>query len=291
MEIHKRLKPLYSNLKRLNIGEYLSTDEFELYAIENDFDEEWKWCKENVSNNKDGIEEAFLYLSSYFYNDFLTQFDKFLFPILLNYTKWNKYKLDLTLITKNLKELGIDKDSILGFIKSYRIEINKKLSKPNMTERGTKREILDRSKVFIVHGHDELAKSEVARFIEKLNLTPIILHEQANSGYTIIEKIEKYSDVGFGIVLYTPCDEGAKKGSDNFQDRARQNVVFEHGFLIGKINRKNVSALVKGNLETPNDISGVVYTDMDTSGAWKFQIANDMRKSGYNIDLNLLQIG
>ena len=32
-------------------------------------------------------------------------------------------------------------------------------------------------KIFIVHGHDNGLKNEVARFLEKLKLTPIILHE------------------------------------------------------------------------------------------------------------------
>lgn len=92
-----------------------------------------------------------------------------------------------------------------------------------------KSEQMDKTQVFIVHGHDDLAKTEVARFIEQLGFKSIILHEQASSGKTIIEKIEEYSNVGFGVVLYTPCDEGAKKGSSELRDRARQNVVFEHG--------------------------------------------------------------
>ena len=71
---------------------------------------------------------------------------------------------------------------------------------------------MDKSKVFIVHGHDDAAKSEAARFVEKLGFKAIILHEQASLGDTIIEKIEKNSNVGFAIVLYTPCDEGAPKG-------------------------------------------------------------------------------
>jgi predicted nucleotide-binding protein len=141
------------------------------------------------------------------------------------------------------------------------------------------------SQVFIVHGHDDLAKIETARFIEKLGFKPIILHEQANSGQTIIEKIESYSNVGFGVVLYTACDVGAKKGEEaNLKSRARQNVVFEHGYLIGKIGRKNVSALVKGNVETPNDISGVVYISMDSD--WKLDLAKELRKSGYPVDMN-----
>ncbi len=144
---------------------------------------------------------------------------------------------------------------------------------------------LDLSKVFIVHGHDELLKTEVARFIEQLNLEAIILHEQASSGKTIIEKIEEYSNVGFGIVLYSPCDIGAINKQDyDLKPRARQNVVFEHGFLIGKIGRKNVCALVKGDIEKPNDISGVVYISVENE--WRLTLAKELRNSGYVIDMN-----
>ncbi len=122
-----------------------------------------------------------------------------------------------------------------------------------------------------------------------MELEPIILHEQASSGKTIIEKIEEYSNVGFGIVLYTPCDIGAsKEESNNLQSRARQNVVFEHGYLIGKLGRERVCALVKGNIEKPNDISGVVYITMDDSKSWRFEIIREMKKLGYEIDANKL---
>jgi predicted nucleotide-binding protein len=144
---------------------------------------------------------------------------------------------------------------------------------------------LDLTKVFIVHGHDDLLKSEVTRFIENLELEAIILHEQASAGKTIIEKIEEYSNVGFGIVLYTSCDVGAKnEKSHDLSPRARQNVVFEHGFLIGKIGRRNVCALVKGNIEKPNDISGVVYVSTDQE--WRLSLAKELRNSGYIIDMN-----
>jgi predicted nucleotide-binding protein len=146
---------------------------------------------------------------------------------------------------------------------------------------------LDLSKVFIVHGHDELLKTEVARFIEKLNIEAIILHEQASSGKTIIEKIEEYSNVGFGIVLYSPCDVGGvNQKTPDLRFRARQNVVFEHGYLIGKIGRSNVCALLKGDIEKPNDISGVVYISIENE--WKLSLAKELRNSGYEIDMNLV---
>ncbi|WP_096271304.1 TIR domain-containing protein [Paucisalibacillus globulus] len=147
---------------------------------------------------------------------------------------------------------------------------------------------VDKTKVFIVHGHDDLAKTEVALFINRLGFEPIILHEQASSGMTIIEKIEAYSNVGFGIVLYTPCDVGSKKDEQELLPRARQNVVFEHGFLMGKIGRDNVCALVKDNVETPNDISGVVYIPLDTHKAWHIAVAKELRNSGYDVDMNLV---
>lgn len=142
------------------------------------------------------------------------------------------------------------------------------------------------TKVFIVHGRDDLAKEQVARFLEKLNLEAIILHEQNDNGQTIIEKLESNTDVGFAVVLYTACDFGRYKDDNDLKDRARQNVIFEHGYLIAKIGRKNVLALVKESVEMPSDISGVVYTAMDSGGAWKTKLANELRSSNFDVDMN-----
>lgn len=145
----------------------------------------------------------------------------------------------------------------------------------------------NKRKVFIVHGRDNDAKQEVSRFIEKLGLEAIILHEQANAGMTIIEKIEHYSnDADFALVLYTPCDlgRGVHESKIPPKNRARQNVVFEHGYLMAKLGRENVCPLVKGSIETPNDISGVVYVDLDPSGAWKNSVAKELKACGYIIN-------
>jgi hypothetical protein len=144
----------------------------------------------------------------------------------------------------------------------------------------------NKRKVFIVHGRDNEAKQEVARFIETIGLQAIILHEQASSGMTIIEKIERYSgDADFALVLYTPCDlgRGANETKHPPRSRARQNVVFEHGYLMAKLGRENVCALVKGEIETPNDISGVVYVGFDMLGAWKNVVAKELKACGYEI--------
>jgi len=151
---------------------------------------------------------------------------------------------------------------------------------------GVKTDAVPKNSVFIVHGRDDLAKTEVARFVEKLGFEAVILHEQVSSGKTIIEKIEEYTNVGFAIVLYTPCDQGGLAGGSQRKFRARQNVVFEHGFLIGKLKRENVCALVKDDVEIPNDISGVVYISFDNHAAWRLAVAKEMRQAGYAVDMN-----
>ena len=137
-------------------------------------------------------------------------------------------------------------------------------------------------RVFIVHGHDEAAKQSMARFLEQLKLEPIILHEQPNLGRTIIEKIEDHSDVGFAIVLLTPDDEAVTPNGN--ERRARQNVILELGYFIGHLGRGRVAALKKGDIELPSDIIGVVYTDFDDRGAWRYDLAKELRGAGYPIE-------
>ncbi len=152
------------------------------------------------------------------------------------------------------------------------------------------------NKVFIVHGHDDATKETVARFLEKLDLDVVILHEKPDKGNTIIEKLEANSsevDIGYAVVLLTPDDVGAakskinKSGSDlPLLDRARQNVVFELGYFISKLGRPRVHALHVEGVELPSDYHGVLYTPLDKAGSWKLKIAREIKAAGIHLDLN-----
>ena len=141
--------------------------------------------------------------------------------------------------------------------------------------------------VFIVHGRDDGTKEAVARLLEKLGLKPLVLHEQANRGRTIIEKFEDYSTPAFAIALLTPDDVGGlERDRESLNPRARQNVIFEFGYLIGKIGRQKVCAIRKGDVEIPSDYDGVVYVNMDDQGNWKFRLVQELKAAGIDVDAN-----
>ncbi len=143
--------------------------------------------------------------------------------------------------------------------------------------------------IFLVHGHDTAAREEIARFLEGIDTTVRILHEMPNAGRTIIEKFEDYSDAGYAVALLTADDVAhAKQTPEISFSRARQNVVFELGYFIGKLGRGRVCALVQDGVERPSDIDGLVYIALDKAGGWKMALAKDIKNAGINVNLNKL---
>lgn len=141
-------------------------------------------------------------------------------------------------------------------------------------------------RVFIVHGHDERVKEQVARFLEKGGLEVVILHEQANAGGTVIEKFERHAQVDFAVVLLTPDDVGAARpDANNLRARARQNVVLELGYFFGTLGRKHVCALYVPGVELPSDIHGLLFVELDNAGAWKLQLFKELRQAGMRFDV------
>jgi predicted nucleotide-binding protein len=141
--------------------------------------------------------------------------------------------------------------------------------------------------VFVVHGHNAGIKESVARFLERLDLEPIILHEKPNAGRTIIEKFSDYSDVHFAVVLLTGDDEGKTKGTDDpLQRRARQNVVLELGYFLGKLGRSRVCALYEDGVDIPSDYQGVLFVPLDPHEKWRFDLVRELKAAGFPVDAN-----
>jgi predicted nucleotide-binding protein len=125
--------------------------------------------------------------------------------------------------------------------------------------------------IFIVHGRDHKPMRELKTMLLEFGLNPIVLHEQPRGIRAIIERLEKYSDVEYAFIILTMDDVGAYwRDIRNYANlvlraRARQNVILEFGYFMGKLGRDRVSCLYKGDVELPSDIYGVVYTQFTKS--------------------------
>jgi predicted nucleotide-binding protein len=158
------------------------------------------------------------------------------------------------------------------------------------TTPNNKRELIISKKVFIVHGRNNELKETVSRFLDKLGLEPIILHEQPNAGKTIIEKFLDYADVSFAVILMTPDDRGGLKDElfENQKLRARQNVILELGFFLGRIGRERTCIIYDQTVERPSDYDGVLYIPFDDKGAWQLSLAKEMKNAMLPFDMNAL---
>lgn len=143
-------------------------------------------------------------------------------------------------------------------------------------------------RIFIVHGHGGDTKLQVAEFVERVTgERPVILHEQADSGRTIIEKFEEHaSEAGFAIILLTADDQGKAKGATRLNPRARQNVVLEFGYFMAKLGRGRVVALHEAGVELPSDVIGVLYKSL--AGNWHTELAREIKAAKIDVDFSKL---
>jgi predicted nucleotide-binding protein len=211
-------------------------------------------------------------------------------------TRHQRYKLDLQ------SKLGT-LDSLIGYVQLVHeaLPLSVPTTSPQPVReadesdkaKGAAPRTIGSRRVFVVHGHDQARKESVARLLERLELEPIILHEQPNAGRTIIEKFEAVcADVGFAIVLLTPDDCGGPARDNDRPEklapRARQNVILELGYFVGKLGRKHVCPLYEEGTEIPSDFAGVVYVPLDVHGAWRTHLAKELKQVWPHVDLNNL---
>ena len=140
----------------------------------------------------------------------------------------------------------------------------------------------------LFHGHDGELKHASARLVTNLGLEPVILHEQANKGRTIIEKFTDQAQVGFAIMLLSADDEGRPRDTSAalLKLRARQNVIFEMGFFFSRLGRERVCVVYESGVELPSDLSGILYVQYDSGKSWMYAVAEAMNAAGYEVDLN-----
>ena len=239
------------------------------------------------------------------------------------YNKGLKFGIEKEVISPdNIKQIKITKTQGLLFDDAYGDFWNSINSAEDVTAKyifkqpsirvNTSKIELQKSKrlinkrIFIVHGKDEKTVLELKNMLISFGLDPVILHEQPGGSRTIVEKLEKYSDVGFAFVILTPDDVCCETSNFSqmipllsnrsglelsgfllsaFKNRARQNVILEFGFFIGKLGRERVCCLLKGDVEKPSDMDGILYVPfIDSINEKKDAIFKELIEAKYNIE-------
>lgn len=160
-------------------------------------------------------------------------------------------------------------------------------------EAGTSGPSTKSNRVFVVHGHDQMSKTELEGILQDFGLEAIVLHRKPDEGQTVIEKFEKYSDVGYAFILLTPDEVAYIKSQARLPDherineiRARPNVIFEFGYFVGKLGRANVCCLYTGGVTLPSDVHGLLYKKFTESVK---EVSHDIMKEliarGYRLSL------
>ena len=144
---------------------------------------------------------------------------------------------------------------------------------------------LGSNKIFVVHGKNIEIRNKVTSFLKSANYEPIVAVDEKANGRTIIEQIEELTEVKKGIVIYTPDDVARPRKRyggkpDQMFYRARQNVIFEHGYLCGKLGRRNVIMIIcydkKKEFDIPSDVNSIVYIKYNDDGEWKDQVLKEI---------------
>ncbi len=270
-------------------------------------DEFEKQIKDRISKGKELLTFVVNELSSYYeYRRKHTDYNENEKNVFLSeYKKWNNYNIELLEQSFDINDnkykneyqnaayrlWGADivkeqKDNIQRQITILESFIERLSLIPTIIESKNEivEEIIYTNKIFIVHGHNNEIKQTVARTITQLKLEPIILHELPEQGRTIIEKFEQNSsDVNFAIILLTADDEGKAKTESDDKPRARQNVVFEMGYFIGKLGRERVFLLLENGVQKPGDLDGIIYIPIDSADGWKLKLVRELKVAGYRV--------
>ncbi|MCB0814493.1 MAG: nucleotide-binding protein [Flavobacteriales bacterium] len=289
---------LYSDLRNHFIGNYLASRDFKIFMSEIQMYDDWKRVYEDVKKNRkyfafgtdhepgDAADTFALYINA-IEDD--PGYEKLISLIIANFISWVSSKHDFGDLIQSATVAQFSDESIERIREAINQHEAKEFVEVNINNDA---ELLPASNlneganIFIVHGHNEEIKQSVGRIISKLGLNPIILHEQSNSGMTVIEKLEKHSEVEFAIVLLTFDDYGNAKNEKNMMKRSRQNVILELGYFIAKLGRQRVLPLYEDGVELPTDMSGVLYTKIDSSENWKFRLVKELQSLGFDVDAN-----
>jgi len=300
------VKKLYATLMKLNMGSFLIKEDYKLILMEHNLDELWDSCIGQVRSESsvailipeytgDATDALLRFLDALYVKEYSKHLINFLDDVLIEFAKEGNTSIDSSELKTRLGTMTLFSKDRVERMKIFKFKPKKPIKKSLFSKKNKIKTEIDSKKIFVVHGRDEIAKNELVEiFKDELDLEPIVLSEEPNEGKTVIEKFEnKTLKVGYAIIILTPDDLGGLKEDLDKMDtcdkklkklklQARENVILELGYFIGKLQREKVCCIMKGNGLLPSDLHGIVTIRYQDSIKDKFlQIKKELKNTGY----------
>ena len=165
--------------------------------------------------------------------------------ILPNSFEWieeqNIEDIDIAKTPKKSSFYGIGRLKGISIFEEGKIVTSQFIKKP-LSRRAVKKTVAPTQEtlsknVFIVHGRDHQPLKELRAMLTKFGLNPIVLHEKASGSRTVVEKLERYSDVGYAFVVLTPDDYGVSSKDEHITEEEMKMRSLEKDILAYAVRR------------------------------------------------------
>jgi predicted nucleotide-binding protein len=138
------------------------------------------------------------------------------------------------------------------------------------------------NQIFLVYNKENTIVSDVTQTLQTLDLEPVTTRE-------LTEKTADYPHVSFAVVVLSPDMLAYPKDATPEQAKTcpAQNVVFELGYLLGRLGNYNVAAVYpqKQGFETPKD-PNVVWIEYKTG--WDVKLVKELKAANFDVNANKL---
>ncbi|HEX3434563.1 MAG TPA: nucleotide-binding protein [Solirubrobacteraceae bacterium] len=148
--------------------------------------------------------------------------------------------------------------------------------------------------VLLAHGRNERWMAAVARLLEQAGTHEVtILNERPGDRDALAQQFSGHTPSSrYAVVLLTADDIGAPRVESEdepyYSPRPHQAVVFEMGFLVAALEPGRVCVLYEEGVQLPCDLQDVAYVRLDMAGTWQPKLLLQLRKAGFDYDLNKL---
>ncbi|MHB8235316.1 MAG: TIR domain-containing protein [Solirubrobacteraceae bacterium] len=148
--------------------------------------------------------------------------------------------------------------------------------------------------VLLAHGRNERWMAAVARLLEQAGPHEVtILNERPGDRDALAQQFSGHTPSSrYAVVLLTADDIGAPRVESEdepyYSPRPHQAVVFEMGFLVAALEPGRVCVLYEEGVQLPCDLQDVAYVRLDMAGTWQPKLLLQLRKAGFDYDLNKL---